>query len=170
MEAARAEADKYGNDQKIEMSWAIKAYEHAEIHYDIITSLDPNFLSLCSCDDLVYKEFRSDFPDFNINKIEEKDLKSGPAKVHWRKFCNRFEEQVDSFNFGCLLRLDPMLEYSESNTIFATRIQFLAIEIARNKEGITKQLYLQKQSEKRSSQNESILLSDNVQEMSMADS
>ena len=121
MEAARAEADKYGNDQKIEMSWAIKAYETAEIHYDIITSLDPKFLNLSSCDDFIYKQFRSDFPDFDIVHVEENNLKSESARRHWRHFCNRFDGKVDSFNYGCLLRLDPMLEYTEENSIFATQ-------------------------------------------------
>jgi len=170
LEAARAEADKYVNDSKIEMSWAVKAYEHAEIHYDIITTLDPSFLSLSSTDDFIYNEFRSDFPDFNIEHIEEMDLKSPAAKFKWRHFCNKFEKKVDAFNYGTLLRLDPCLEYDEANSIFATRIQFLAIEIARNREGITKKLYLQKQAEKHQSLVVESKLSTNIQEMSVAGS
>ncbi|NWX32950.1 PBDC1 protein, partial [Notiomystis cincta] len=53
----------------------------------------------------------------------------------WRPFCLRFEGVVEDFNYGTLLRLDSRREYTEENTIFATRIQFFAIEIARNREG-----------------------------------
>ncbi|NXR56816.1 PBDC1 protein, partial [Hippolais icterina] len=59
----------------------------------------------------------------------------------WRPFCLRFEGLVEDFNFGTLLRLDSRREYSEENTIFATRIQFFAIEIARNREGCNDHVY-----------------------------
>jgi len=36
----------------------------------------------------------------------------------WRTFCNKFEKEVNNFNYGALLRLDPLAEYSENNTIF----------------------------------------------------
>ncbi|NXO19510.1 PBDC1 protein, partial [Oriolus oriolus] len=58
-----------------------------------------------------------------------------PLHQKWRPFCLRFEGVVEDFNYGTLLRLDSRREYSEENSIFATRIQFLAIEIARNREG-----------------------------------
>jgi len=170
MEAAQAEAENYGNDSKIELSWAIKAYEHAEIHYDIITSLDPSYLNLSAMDDFIYEEFRSDFPGFNVEQITEEDLKSNKAKYEWRQFCNKFEKKVESFNYGTLLRLNPYLPYNEENTIFATRIQFLAIEGARNKEGISKQLYLQKQVEKRGTAVANGNLSNNISQLSVAGS
>ncbi|NXG59653.1 PBDC1 protein, partial [Hemiprocne comata] len=53
----------------------------------------------------------------------------------WRPFCLGFQGVVEDFNYGTLLRLDCHQGYTEENTIFATRIQFFAIEIARNREG-----------------------------------
>ncbi|NWU35521.1 PBDC1 protein, partial [Hylia prasina] len=83
----------------------------------------------------------------------------------WRPFCLRFEGVVEDFNYGTLLRLDSRREYSEENSIFggkwgagglggtpnlgliplllssATRIQFFAIEIARNREGCNDEVF-----------------------------
>ncbi|NXT51757.1 PBDC1 protein, partial [Pluvianellus socialis] len=59
----------------------------------------------------------------------------------WRPFCLRFEGVVEDFNYGTLLRLDCREDYTEENTIFATRIQFFAIEIARNREGCNSVVY-----------------------------
>jgi len=136
-----AGADGYGNDGTIEKAWAIKAFEDAEIHYDIITTVEPKQLKLSLQDDLIYEEFRKKFKDFDVSNIKEDNLKSETAKREWRQFCNKFEEKIANFNYGCLLRLDPLGEYNESNTIFATKIQFLAIEIARNREGLNSILF-----------------------------
>ncbi|NXB77552.1 PBDC1 protein, partial [Donacobius atricapilla] len=68
-------------------------------------------------------------------------LSGSPLPQKWRPFCLRFEGLVEDFNFGTLLRLDSRREYSEENTIFATRIQFLAVEIARNREGCNDRVY-----------------------------
>ena len=46
------------------------------------------------------------------------------------------KEVVEDFNFATLLRLDCTGDYSEANTILVTRAQFVAIEIARNREGL----------------------------------
>lgn len=91
----------------------------------------------------------------------------------WRPFCNKFEGTVEDFNYGTLLRLDCEKDYTEENTIFgeititvlnitmlyfvalklnhfsiictaATRIQFFAIEIARNREGYNTAVYKSK--------------------------
>jgi hypothetical protein len=43
---------------------------------------------------------------------------------------------VEDYSFGTLLRADASKEYSEDNSILVTRIQFYAIELARNKEGV----------------------------------
>ena len=53
----------------------------------------------------------------------------------WRPFCQKFEKEIEDFNFATLVRIDPEDEYSEKNTILVTRIQFLCIEISRNREG-----------------------------------
>lgn len=50
-------------------------------------------------------------------------------------------KNLEDFSFGTLLRLSAGEEYSEANTILVTRVQFLAIEIARNREGANDAVY-----------------------------
>lgn len=54
----------------------------------------------------------------------------------WRPFCEKFKDVVEDYSFGTLLRLDHTGEYSELNSILVTRIQFYAIELSRNREGL----------------------------------
>lgn len=70
-----------------------------------------------------------------VDKINEDELKSPEAKEVWRPFCNQFKHSVEDYSFGTLLRIDCTGDYSQENTMFTTRIQFYAIELARNKEG-----------------------------------
>ncbi|XP_070408254.1 protein PBDC1 isoform X2 [Nothobranchius furzeri] len=102
---------------------------------DLISSVDPKFLKLTKLDDNIYSSFRETFKELDVKQLKEDDLKSEQAKERWRLFCNQFEGLVEDFNYGTLLRLDCEKDYSEENTIFATRVQFFAIEIARNREG-----------------------------------
>ncbi|XP_063787895.1 protein PBDC1 [Pseudophryne corroboree] len=134
-EALSLPAEAYGNDPNVEMVWAMKAYQHAEVYFNLISSVDPHLLKLTRSDDLIYTAFRGKFPQLRIDVLDPEDLKSPAAKEEWRPFCMQFESQVEDFNYGTLLRLDSSKEYSEENTIFSTRIQFYAIEIARNREG-----------------------------------
>merc|ERR1719167_1014939 len=55
-------------------------------------------------------------------------------KAKWREFCNGFKH-VEDFAMGCLLRLDSQDEYSEPNSSLVAKVQFYAVEIARNREG-----------------------------------
>ncbi|XP_076875930.1 protein PBDC1 [Brachyhypopomus gauderio] len=128
-------AEAYGNDAQLEVLWAMKAYNHAEVYFNLISSVEPTFLKLTKSDDMIYSKFREDFPDMDIKTLDPELLKSADAKEKWRPFCNQFEGIVEDFNYGTLLRLDCQKDYTEENTIFATRIQFFAIEIARNREG-----------------------------------
>ena len=52
----------------------------------------------------------------------------------WRAFCEGFKH-VHDFSFATLLRLDSTQDYSEANSIISTKVQFYAIELARNREG-----------------------------------
>jgi len=63
-------------------------------------------------------------------------MKSPAAKELWRPFIEGYEKKVQDFNFGTLLRIKADGEYDPENTTFATRLQFFAIEIARNREGL----------------------------------
>ncbi|KAM4039809.1 protein PBDC1 [Anomaloglossus baeobatrachus] len=140
-EALSLPAESYGNDPALELAWAMKAYQHAEVYFNLISSVDPRLLKLTRLDDGIYTTFRSEFPDLRIDVIDPEDLKSPAAKEKWRPFCLDFENRVEDFNYGTLLRLDSSKEYSEENTIFTTRIQFFAIEIARNREGCNDVVY-----------------------------
>ncbi|XP_065515378.1 protein PBDC1 isoform X2 [Lathamus discolor] len=134
-------AEAFGNDPRVELAWAMKAHQHAEIYFNLISSVDPKFLNLTKVDDQIYSEFRAAFRDLRVEVLDPEELKSEPAKEKWRPFCLRFQGLVEDFNYGTLLRLDCRGGYTEDNSIFATRIQFFAIEIARNREGWNSAVY-----------------------------
>nr|XP_020635758.1 protein PBDC1 [Pogona vitticeps] len=134
-------AEAFGNDPSVEMVWAMKAFQHAEVYFNLISSVDPKFLKLTKVDDQIYAEFRKAFKDLGIGVLDPEDLKSEPAKEKWRPFCLQFDGIVEDFNYGTLLRLNCSQGYTEENTIFATRIQFFAVEIARNREGYNSVVY-----------------------------
>ncbi|XP_048748156.1 protein PBDC1-like [Ostrea edulis] len=138
------DASKYGNNPDLEMQWAVKSYHHAETYFNLICSVDPTVLKLTKIDDDLYTEFRKEFPDLKIDIIQEDQLKSVESKAKWRPFLNAYEKIIEDFNFGTLLRLDCSKAYTEENSILVVRIQFLAIEIARNREGYNSPLRLQK--------------------------
>ncbi|XP_046385548.1 protein PBDC1 [Ischnura elegans] len=128
-------AEEFGNDPSVEAMWAMKAMEHAEVYFNILCSVDPKFLKLTPHDDQIYSLFRDKFPDFKVKNMKENDLKSEDAKKEWRPYCEQFKGVVEDYSFGTLLRLNCEEDYSEDNSILVTRIQFYAIELARNKEG-----------------------------------
>ncbi|XP_057351892.1 protein PBDC1 isoform X4 [Manis pentadactyla] len=134
-------AESYGNDPDIEMAWAMRAMQHAEVYYKLISSVDPQFLKLTKVDDQIYSEFRENFERLRVDVLDPEELKSEAAKEKWRPFCLKFDGIIEDFNYGTLLRLDCSQGYTEENTIFAPRIQFFAIEIARNREGYNKAVY-----------------------------
>ena len=68
----------------------------------------------------------------------EDSLHSPANKIKWREFCMRYDGVLEDYNFGTLLRLSVDAEYSPENSTFAPRVQFLAIEIARNRAGLNK--------------------------------
>lgn len=46
----------------------------------LLCAVDPKMLKLTPKDDFIYQEFRKEFPDFNIEKLIEEELKSPAAK------------------------------------------------------------------------------------------
>ncbi|CAJ0586394.1 unnamed protein product, partial [Mesorhabditis spiculigera] len=129
------DASRYVNDVSIELAWAAKAYERAGVHMNLLMSCKTDGLRLHREHDEVYQAFRAGWPDLDVQAITEDDLKSEDAKNRWREFCDKFKE-VDDFNLGTLLRKDAGQAYTENNCIIAPKIIFLAIEGARNREGI----------------------------------
>ncbi|CAG5127636.1 unnamed protein product, partial [Candidula unifasciata] len=76
----------------------------------------------------------------------------------WRNFCESFKEEIEDYNMGTLLRLDCEGDYTPENTTFSVRTQFLAIEIARNKEGYNSCVLRKKQQhEAEKQQNKEVL-------------
>ena len=128
-------ADEFDNDPSVEAIWAMKAMEHAEIYFNLLCSVDPKFLKLTPHDEQIYKSFRDVFHDLKVDKINEDELKSSEGKSKWRPFCEQFKGFIEDYSFGTLLRADCDEDYSEENSILTTRIQFYAIELARNREG-----------------------------------
>ncbi|KAF3480869.1 uncharacterized protein GIQ15_06216 [Arthroderma uncinatum] len=106
-------------------------------------------LRLTKLDDEIYESFRTEFPGFDpAETINEDEMKSKAGKEKWRNWMKQYEEKVTDFNFGTILRANPKFEYGEKETIFAVRMQFYAIEIARNRAGLNDWVYEQAQKEK----------------------
>ena len=129
--------EELGNDGRVEELWAMKAIEHAEVYFNLLCAVEPARLKLTGSqdmDDKIYEDFKKSFPNLNVGNLTEDDLKTEKAKAEWREFSNRYKD-VEDFSLGCLLRMDSTKDYSEHNTMLAIKIQFFAIEIARNREG-----------------------------------
>lgn len=69
-----------------------------------------------------------------VDLLDENELKSVESKRKWRDFSEKFNK-LDDYAFGTLIRGDASEDFSPDNSILVVRIQFLAIEIARNREG-----------------------------------
>lgn len=106
------------------------------IFFQLLCSVDAKLLQLTRLDDTIYKIFREEFPKLDVHVINEDQLKSAEGKAKWRPFCEQFKALVEDYSYGTLLRSDASNDYSEDNSILVTRIQFYAIELARNKEGV----------------------------------
>ena len=135
--ALSAPSEHFGNDGRVEELWAMKAMEHAEVYFNLLCSVEPTRLKLTGnreLDEEIYQDFKKSFPDLNVAKFSEEDLKNDAAKAAWRKFSERYKD-VEDYSLGCLLRLDSSQDYTEENTTLAIKIQFFAIEIVRNKDG-----------------------------------
>merc|ERR1712227_928772 len=119
--ALTQDANSYTNTQDVEAVWAARAFQQAEVHMKLLKAVGPARMK--------------------FSKMDE-DLMKGTdeRKKQWREWCNQYEKSVQDYNFGTLLRVDPDEDYTQENTIFCLRVQFLAIEIARNKEGLNKKI------------------------------
>ena len=104
-----------------------------ETYWKILEKIPGTKLRLTKYDDEIYEHFKKEFPDFDAKAtINEDEMKSKQGKEKWRNFINVYENKVDDFNFGTMLRASPSIEYSQDGTIFAVRMQFYAIEIVRS--------------------------------------
>ena len=87
-------SEEFGNDERVEALWAMKAYEHAEVYFNILCCVDPSQIPrLSPCDDEIYTAFRKEFPDMKVDLLDEmKDLKSDGMKKRWREFCEAHKD------------------------------------------------------------------------------
>lgn len=132
-------AENTENLEDIEKQFAVKAVKQAETYWTLLESVGGSKLKLTQHDDEIFETLMEDFPEFkqpqNVAEISELEMKSPAGKARWRTFCEKFKE-IDDYNFGTLLRSKASGEYDQEGTIFAVRIQFYAIEIARNRYGL----------------------------------
>ncbi|KAJ7241688.1 DUF757-domain-containing protein [Mycena haematopus] len=130
------------NAIEIEKQFAVKAVEQAQTYWNLIEKVAPRELKLTKIDDEIYEDTIKTFPELVENdhaklvKLDEDGMKSPEGKERWRVFIESYKKKVKDYNFGSLIRTDARQEYGENNTIFVTRIQFYAIEIARNRLGL----------------------------------
>lgn len=71
----------------------------------------------------------------DVRQLNEDEMKSPQGKEQWRSFIYKFDK-LDDYNFLTLIRQDVDRDATQENSILVVRIQFLAIEIARNREGM----------------------------------
>lgn len=134
------------NFEDIEKQFAVKAVQHLEIYWKMLTLRPGSQLSFTKIDDQIFTHLCIAFPQFSTAEgaaavLDEDQIKSTGGKKVWREFMMAYEKTVDDFNFGSLLRKDPKQGYEQENSMFVPRMQFLAIEIARNRFGINDWVY-----------------------------
>ena len=132
--------EKTDNYEEMEKQFAVKAVQQMTTYWSILEKIPGSKLRLTRMDDQILEHFHKDFPDFDPAKeLDEDEMKGKEGKEKWRNFCMAYEKgenKVEDYNFGTMLRKSPKTEYGERETIFAVRMQFYAIEIARNRAGL----------------------------------
>ncbi|KAF3004085.1 hypothetical protein E8E13_003309 [Curvularia kusanoi] len=138
------DAEHADNFEDIEKQFAVKVVQHMETYWNILEKVKGSTLRLTKFDDEIYEHFKKEFPDFDASAtINEDEMKSKAGKERWRNFINQYEKTVEDFNFGAMLRASPKTDYTQEGTIFAVRMQFYAVEIARNRQGLNDWVYEQ---------------------------
>ncbi|KAF7597286.1 polysaccharide biosynthesis domain containing protein 1 [Aspergillus hancockii] len=140
------------NFEDMEKQFAVKAVEHLMTYWSILEKIRGSQLRLTKMDDEIYESFMKEFPDFDpAATLNEDDMKSKAGKEKWRNWMNQYEKTISDFNFGTMLRSNPKFEYEQETTIFAVRMQFYAVEIARNRAGLNDWIYERSHPEEKSS-------------------
>lgn len=133
------DAENADNLEDIEKQFAVKAVHQAETYWTLLTKIPGSKIKLTKYDDEIYDKLLEEFPEFKdpdyARSIDEEKMKSPEGKAKWRKFCDSFNK-IEDYNFGTLLRTSSSDEYGQETTIFVVRIQFYAVEIARNRAGL----------------------------------
>jgi hypothetical protein len=145
------DAENAPNYEDMEKQFAVKAVQQMTVYWSILEKVPGSKLRLTRLDDKILEHFKTEFPDFDpAQEIDEDQMKSKEGKEKWRKFAMAYEkgdDKIEEYNFGTMLRKSPKTEYGEKETIFVVRMQFYAIEIARNKAGLNDWIYEEAQKE-----------------------
>jgi Polysaccharide biosynthesis len=124
-------------------------------YWSLLEKMRGSRLRLTRMDDEILQHLREAFPEFDPSEtIDEDKMKSREGKERWRTFVNVYgqgDKKIEDFNFGTMLRRNPKFEYGEKETMFAVRMQFYAIEIARNRAGLNDWIYKQAHPEEKDS-------------------
>ncbi|KXX74616.1 Protein PBDC1 [Madurella mycetomatis] len=115
-------AEEAENLEDIEKQFAVKVVQHMQTYWAILEKVKGSSI--------------------------EDEMKSKSGKERWRNFMMAYEKKVDDYNFGTILRSNPKFEYGQEETIFVPRMQFYAVEIARNRLGLNDWIYEKAQQEK----------------------
>ncbi|KAF7553938.1 hypothetical protein G7Z17_g3264 [Cylindrodendrum hubeiense] len=143
------DAENAENNEDIEKQFAVKVVQHMQTYWSILEMVKGSTLRLTKIDDDIYEHLKTDIPEFDAAAtINEDEMKSKQGKDKWRKFMMAYEKKVDDYNFGTMVRNSAKSEYEENTTIFVPRMQFYAVEIARNRLGLNDWIYEQAQAEK----------------------
>jgi hypothetical protein len=146
--AAKHDPNSLGNDGAVEIQWAMKAGKHAETYFSMLQAVaDKSKMKLTKYDDQIYREFRAAFPRpaaegepevknaFAVDKLDMDQMKTEKNKKKWRKLIENYKPLMKEFDLGTIIRMDSSQDYNPDNCEIVPRVQFLAIEIARNREG-----------------------------------
>jgi len=141
MATQKFDPEKAENLGEIEKQFAVVAVEHAQAYWNLLEKVQPSTLRLTKIDDEIFEDLSRTFPELvsnpsQLEKLDEDIMKSAANKKRWREFIMPYEKKVTDYNFGTLIRTDSKEEYGEVNSLFVTRMQFFAIEIARNRLGL----------------------------------
>ncbi|KAF8961407.1 polysaccharide biosynthesis-domain-containing protein [Flammula alnicola] len=145
--ATKFDPNNAQNLMEIEKQFAVKAVEQAQTYWNLLEKVNPKDLKLTKYDDEIYEHMMKVFPELaedpydKLVKLDEDWMKSPEGKKRWREFIESYKDKVKDYNFGSLIRTNARDEYGESNTIFVTRIQFYAFEIARNRLGLNEKAH-----------------------------
>ena len=108
-------------------------------YWAILEKMRGSNLRLTKLDDEIYNHFKTDFPGFDPRgTIDEDDMKCKEGKEKWRQFISLYENKIDDYNFGTMLRLNPRFEYGEKETVFGREISQLSIAMGLIREPVVR--------------------------------
>ncbi|KAG8853162.1 hypothetical protein FRB96_008414 [Tulasnella sp. 330] len=145
--STKFDAENAENLEEIEKQWAVKAVEQAQVYWNLLAAIPPRSLRLTKIDDEIFEDFSNTFPEFidddaKLMELDEDTIKNKENKERWRNFMMRYEKTVKDFNFGTMVRPKADEEYGQENSMFVPRMQFYAIEIARNRLGLNDAIHV----------------------------